>query len=68
MQAASNIWCRTKVLVSAALFHHAAGPPPGGGEGPGYTVVDDNKGCFFKKSPKMATFQSYARVCAVVKL
>jgi hypothetical protein len=50
MQAASSIWCLTKVLVSAALFHHAAGPPLGGGEGPGYTAVDDNKGCFFLRS------------------
>jgi hypothetical protein len=31
-------------------------------------VVPALRDIFFKKSPKMATFQSYARVCAVVEL
>ena len=68
---------RTRLAVSLCVFALSLlvllcftmlPAPAGGGEGPGYTAVDDNKGCFFKKSPKMATFQSYARVCAVVEL
>ena len=67
---------RTRLAVSLCVFALSLlvllcftllPAPAGGGEGPGYTAVDDNKGCFFKKSPKMATFQSYARVCAVVE-
>jgi hypothetical protein len=68
---------RTRLAVSLRVFAlsllvllcFAMLPAPaGGGEGPGYTAVDDNKGCCFKKSPKMATFESYARVCAIVEL
>ena len=69
---------RTRLAVSLCVFalsllvllcFTCCRPPLGEARGPGYTAVDDNKGCcFFKKSPKMATFQSYARVCAVVEL
>ena len=38
-------------------------PLLGGARGSGYTAVGDNKGCCFKKSPKMATFQLCEGLC-----